>query len=260
MWTSVRRIIDRSPIGDTHQFLLSGILIISLYFSVLPVLAGSAPAAIGIGRFSAGELFGLGHPSTPIGDTHQSETHQPEGKVWDTHQFVGETRYRLVELEGITVLQADSRQSASGLIKKQRIDLEQTPWLEWRWRIGNRLPAADETTKAGDDYAARVYVVVDGGLFFWRTKALNYVWANTSPQGKTWPNAFAGNNAMMLALRSAGDATGTWYSERRNVREDLQRMFGEDIRYIDAIALMTDTDNGGGEVTAWYGDIRFEGE
>ncbi|TNF33023.1 MAG: DUF3047 domain-containing protein [Gammaproteobacteria bacterium] len=248
MWTSARRIIDRSPIGDIHQFLLSGILIISLYFSVLPVLAESTPAAIGIGRFSAGELFGLGHPSTP------------EGKVWDTHQFVGETGYQLVSLEGVTVLQADSRQSASGLIKKQRIDLEQTPWLEWRWRIANRLPAADETRKAGDDYAARVYVVIDGGLLFWRTRALNYVWANTSSQGRVWPNAFAGSNAMMMALRSSEHDTGVWYSERRNVRDDLRQVFGEDIRYIDAIALMTDTDNGGGEVIAWYGDIRLLGE
>ena len=33
------------------------------------------------------------------------------------------------------------------------------------------------------------------GLVFWRTKAINYVWASTSAKGKIWPNAFAGDHA-----------------------------------------------------------------
>ncbi|MDY6839762.1 MAG: DUF3047 domain-containing protein, partial [Thermodesulfobacteriota bacterium] len=34
-------------------------------------------------------------------------------------------------------------------------------------------------------------------------------------------------------------------------------LFGEEIQTIDAVALMTDTDNGKGEMTAFYGDIYF---
>ena len=63
-----------------------------------------------------------------------------------------------------------------------------------------------------------------------------------------------------LALRSSADATGTWYSERRNVREDFKALHGTDIRYIDAVALMTDTDNGAGRATSYYGDIFFSSE
>jgi hypothetical protein len=39
----------------------------------------------------------------------------------------------------------------------------------------------DGRTQAGDDYAARIYVIHDGGLFAWRTRAINYVWANSQP-------------------------------------------------------------------------------
>jgi hypothetical protein len=62
---------------------------------------------------------------------------------------------------------------------------------------------------------------------------------------------------MMMALRGPEAALNVWNSEKRNVRADLQKLFGEDLRIIDAVALMTDTDNGGGQVSAFYGDIWF---
>jgi hypothetical protein len=176
---------------------------------------------------------------------------------WEAKEFKGQTKYQLADSAESRVLKAESAGSASGLFKEQRIDLQKTPVMNWSWRIENRLGNINEQTKSGDDYAARIYVVVSGGLTFWRTKAINYVWASTSPKGKIWPNAFAGDHAMMIALRSSSDQTGTWYTEKRNILADLKQQFGEDIRYIDAVAIMTDTDNAQGEVTAYYGDIYF---
>ncbi|MEC4747217.1 DUF3047 domain-containing protein [Methylomicrobium sp. Wu6] len=189
---------------------------------------------VGIGDFSSGSL-----------------------RDWETQSFKGQTQYRLVEQNGMKVLKADSIASASGLFRKQRIDLTKTPFLNWRWRIENRLGKLNEQSKPGDDYAARVYVVIESGLAFWRKKALNYVWASTSPKGRIWPNAFAGEHVMMLALRSSSDDVATWYDEKRNILDDLRKQFGEDIRFIDAVAIMTDTDNAGGRATAYYGDIFF---
>ena len=176
---------------------------------------------------------------------------------WETKEFKGQTNYQIVDLGGNRVLKAESNDSASGLYKEQRIDLQKTPFMNWRWRIENRLGNINEQAKSGDDYAARVYVIVSGGFAFWRTKAINYVWASTSPKGKIWPNAFAGDHAMMIALRSSNDKTSTWYTEKRNILADLKQQFGEDIHYIDAVAVMTDTDNAHGKATAYYGDIYF---
>ncbi|NOY67272.1 MAG: DUF3047 domain-containing protein [Gammaproteobacteria bacterium] len=60
------------------------------------------------------------------------------------------------------ILQAKSSNSASALIKEIRIDLKKYPYLNWSWSIENRLHTTNEKLKSGDDYAARVYVVVDG--------------------------------------------------------------------------------------------------
>ena len=178
-------------------------------------------------------------------------------KGWEEKSFSGKTDYQLVKEGSVTVLKAFSQAAASGLFKKKRIDLQQTPYLNWRWRVDKPLHALDEKTKSGDDYGARIYVVIDGGLFFWNTRAINYVWASAVPTGESWPNAFAGKSAMMLALRSSTDTAATWYQEKRNVAADLKEFFGAEIRYIDAVAIMTDTDNSGQQTTAYYDNIFF---
>ncbi len=208
-----------------------------LWFSIgfMPVSAGEHP----IGKFMVGS-FSTGSLTD-----------------WKTKEFKGRSQYQITQIDGINALKADSNATASGLFFEQRIDLKKTPYLNWRWRIENRLGSIDEQSKLGDDFAARVYVVVSGGLIFWNTKAINYVWASTSPKDKVWPNPFAGDHAMMVAVRSSADKTGTWATEKRNIRADYKQLTGEDIAYIDAVAIMTDTDNAEGKATAYYGDIYF---
>ena len=175
---------------------------------------------------------------------------------WQEKSFKGRTGYQVVEQDGRGILCADSRASASGLYLERRIDLTRTPWLNWRWRIDEALPPLNETTRAGDDYAARVYVVVDGGLLFWKTIAMSYVWSGGRAAGDDWDNAFAGAKVRMMALRNnRDDVIGQWYSEKRNIRQDLRQQFGRDIRHIDAIAIMTDADNSAGAARACYADL-----
>ena len=177
--------------------------------------------------------------------------------AWQEKQFEGKTDYQPVVIDGIAALKAHSKSSASGLYREQRIDLYQTPFLNWRWRVERALPRLDEQTKRGDDYSARVYVVIDGGLRFWKTRALNYVWSSSMAPETTWDNAFAGPNVRMMALRNNSNPTAEWLTEKRNILADLKRQFGAEIRYIDAIAIMTDSDNSMGEAIAYYGNIFF---
>lgn len=99
---------------------------------------------------------------------------------WEHKTFKGKTHYQLQTLDGVAVLKAESHDAASGLFKEQRIDLDKTPMLNWSWRIAKRLNGLNEQSKSGDDYAARIYVVVKGGLAFWQTKAINYVWSSNT--------------------------------------------------------------------------------
>jgi hypothetical protein len=186
--------------------------------------------------------------------------------AWDTKVFSGETVYELVSLEGERVLKASSHGSASGLALKMRIDLLDTPYMSWRWRVSQMLPKLNEQHKNGDDYAARIYVVIEKGFMGLKTKALNYVWSSSHSVGNVWDNAYVGSSVKMLSVRGSQSNVDTWYNEKRNVYKDLVDHFGdlgsiekniEAYRYIDVIAIMTDTDNSGAIAKSYYGDIYF---
>lgn len=70
------------------------------------------------------------------------------------------------------------------------------------------------------------------------------------------PTAYAGN-ARMIAVESGDEKVGWWVSDKRNIREALQTQFGESFRYIDAVAVMTDTDNTIGAAEAYYQELFF---
>lgn len=178
---------------------------------------------------------------------------------WDEKSFVGNTRYEIVNSENLTFVKAETNASASGLFREIDIDLNKTPYLNWSWKVANTYQGNDERSKDGDDYPARIYVVVSGGLFFWKTRAINYVWSSNQPVDTKWENAYT-KNARMIALRSGENNSEQWLTEKRNIRDDLKQLFGEEIDEINAIAIMSDSDNSGQSATAWYGDIYFSSE
>lgn len=176
---------------------------------------------------------------------------------WETKVFKGKTQYQLVQEGQRWVLSAKSQAAASGLTRQIKVDLTKTPFLNWSWRVDQTLPLLNEQTKAGDDYAARIYVIVDGGLLVWNAKAVNYVWSGSSARGATWGNAYLPKNAQMLAIRGKQDKAAVWVSEKRNIRVDFQKLYGVDIQAIDGVALMSDSDNSEAATAATYGDIFF---
>ncbi len=188
---------------------------------------------------------------------------------WEQKIFSGETSYALGDYKNRMALKATSDDSASGLILKKQIDLVKTPYLNWSWLVENKLPKFDEHSKSGDDYVARVYVVIDGGWMVWNTKSLSYVWSSNQSKGQVWNNAFAGSKVKMISVRGKEDQDGQWYDEKRNVYQDLVDHFGDKgseeanlkaYRYLDVIAIMTDTDNSGSKAESYYGDIVFSTE
>ena len=183
----------------------------------------------------------------------------PDLSQWKTETFSGETSYEVVNIDNQPVIKARAEQSASGLVRKIRVDLTKTPYINWSWKVDNVLSNIDETQKGGDDYAARVYVVISGGLFFWRTRAISYAWASKQPKNSSWPNAFT-DRALMVAVESGPALTGEWVVEKRNILKDIKNLLGVDKTAIDAVAIMTDTDNSKQSATAYYGNIYFTAE
>ncbi len=203
-----------------------------------PQAADAADQQVVVGAFSQGSMAG-----------------------WDQKAFKGETDYSLVydPEKRSTVLRAVSRASASGRFRKMSVDLTKTPFLNWSWKISEPLAGLDETVKAGDDFSARVFVVVERGIMGFSTLSVNYVWASQHPIGSAWPSPVT-SRVRLLAVDSGAKGVSTWVIHKRNVRADLREQFGEDIVSVDAVALMTDTDNSGSRAQAYYGDIWFSAE
>jgi len=179
---------------------------------------------------------------------------------WQQKEFEGTTSYTFSRDDAKKwVLKAHSNGTASGLAREIEVDLSKTPYLNWSWKIEKFPEVENERSKKGDDYPARIYVIFSTGPWFWDTRALNYVWSTAMPVGESWPNAFT-SKARMIAVQSGGDRIGGWVTEKRNVREDIATLFGIQVDTIEAIALMTDTDNSSSEAVAYYGDIYFSAD
>jgi Protein of unknown function (DUF3047) len=212
------------------KLLVAGIVSILGFYS-MPQRATAGELVIG--RFSARDLTG-----------------------WKEHVFAGKTDYLFASSGGRTVLAASSSKGASGyLFRKPPVTATRYPILRWSWKVSRPVAGEDPESKSGDDYAARVYVVFPG-RFFWQTRAICYVWSGVMPAG-TFKKSPYTSNVVNVAVASGTAAAGTWRVEERNYVEDFRRYFGADPPDPAAVGIMTDTDNTGSSVEAWYGDISF---
>lgn len=197
---------------------------------------------------------------------------------WQLVQFdqrVPATRYRALRWDGRASVEATANASMALLARPLEIDLQATPVLCWLWRTESSLQKADIYQKAGDDYAARVYVTfslpsqaLDLGL---RMKlalgrslygasvpdaAVNYVWDNKHPVGTRAFNAYT-DRAAMVVQRSGSEQMGQWVSERVNVLADATKAFGPLPFKASQLAVASDTDNTGEQVRAGFAELHF---
>jgi len=206
---------------------------------------------------------------------------QPDGTLpggwqpWRLSKLKKLTSYQLVNYNGAVVVKAMSASSASGLVHPLDLDPRESPILQWRWKVPQLIPGADNARRSTEDAPVRVVISFDGDIdslplddrmFFDRIHAvtgyqlpyatLMYIWENRAARGTVIPNPHTERIQMIVAETGAAH-TGTWKLETRNVYEDYKRAFGAEPGRIKAIAIMTDTDNTGTAVEAYYGDIAF---
>ena len=197
-------------------------------------------------------------------------------KGWEPLTFRKIKRHTVYEWSGQDrAVHAVSSASASGLIYRLDRDVATAPVLRWRWRVSHTIAKGNEKSKAGDDYAARVYVTfkydpakAGGGTRFKYGlvkklygeypphSGINYIWANRLPKGESTPNAYT-DRLKMVDVRSGDAEAGRWVAEERNILEDYRKLYNEEPPPLAGIAIMTDTDNTGSEAEAWYADIEL---
>lgn len=160
-------------------------------------------------------------------------------------------------------LRAESKASASGLILKKEFNVYEFPNMGWRWRAENIYRKGDATTKSGDDYPIRVYIIFkydpEKAGFFEKLKynsaklfygeypphsSLNYIWANKTRESTIITSSYT-ERSKMIPLQSGETNIGMWQDEEVNILEDYRMAFGEDPPHIASVAIMNDSDNTG---------------
>ena len=154
-------------------------------------------------------------------------------------------------------LYAHSKGDAVQIGKKVDIDIKQFPILTWRWKVDKLCKGADERYKKTGDSAAAIYVVFPTWKK-WNPKAIKYVWsASDLPIGYKTESPYASNTKIVI-LRNKNSPLHKWVQERVNVLEDYKYFFGNKIKHIKLIGIMTDSDNTHTEAIASYDEIVFE--
>jgi len=175
---------------------------------------------------------------------------------WQEKSFVGNTQYEIQGENGISVLKATAINTASVLYRQESIDLINTPWLDWYWKIDSIYTDIDEATKSGDDFPARLYVTAKTGSLPWQTIAINYVWSSGQPKDTVWFNPYT-KKSIMVAVQGGNTSVGQWVNQRRNVAEDFKKLFNIDVKKLSGYAVMVDGDNSSQSGTAYFGNIEF---
>ena len=185
------------------------------------------------------------------------------------------TQYTLVADEGSIVLRAEANASMASLVHALKVDPKDLPFIKWRWKISNLLSKADISTKAGDDFPARVYVLFDYDvgklsllqrikIFLARklygtevpAAALCYVWDGNAPVGTSAWSPYT-DRVRVIVVESGAANVGRWGEAERDLVADFRAAFGEEPPAISGVAVASDTDNTGESVTAMFGDIRL---
>lgn len=200
-------------------------------------------------------------------------------KEWEPmiiHRGKKRTEYRLVSDQGRKVLHARADSAASGLMQKVNIDPLQQRELSWRWRIGSLVESANNRDRALEDAPARIVLGFDGDkdalpfvdqMLFETARlmtgqdfpyaTLMYIRSRKAPIDTIIPSAHS-NQIKMIVVASGSDGIGEWHHFSRDIAADYERAFGGKPGRLIGIGVLTDTDNTGETVEAWYGDIRLQ--
>ena len=182
-----------------------------------------------------------------------------EIKALKVRKIKGKTIYQVGSNENGNYLRAEAEGKASGLGKEVKIDLTKTPFLNITWKVEKDLSGIVENSKKGHDYAARVFVVKKTGLTPLSNKAINYVFSSNNSVGENWPSPYT-KKSIDYVLSTTNEHQNEWVTVKANVREHFKNLHDLDVKELNGVAIMTDTDNSKLKAISYYQNIYFSSE
>ena len=180
-------------------------------------------------------------------------------KVRKVRGAKNKTEYSVGNNENGSFLKAIANNSASGLGKEMKINLNKTPFLNITWKVEKDIKGIDETSKKGHDYAARVFVVKKTGATPLSNKAMNYVFSSNEDVNTFHPSPYT-KKSIDYVLATTKDNFNEWVTVKANVKEHFKKFHKLDLDEINGLAIMADTDNSKLSSIAYFQNIYFSAE
>lgn len=197
---------------------------------------------------------------------------------WEHQLFVKRrpTLYQATEWEGRPAVKAlaEGSNSTLGLVlQPQPGAIAQR--LRFSWFVPALNPNFDLSKKGGDDAVARLVLSFSGDRFNgqWAARdhivselssliagkplpyaSIMYVWDSRYPVGSVIPNPYT-SRIRQIVVESGPQRLNQWVDFERDVEADFRLAFGEAPGTMVGLSLMTDSNNSGASVAAWYGPL-----
>jgi len=157
------------------------------------------------------------------------------------------------------VLHLRSRGDSSNISKevKGKVQLKETPILEWTWKAVVLPAGGDSRKKEADDQAAQIYVTWPRFPEAVRSRIIGYIWDTTAPAGSIIKSQKTGTVAYVI-MRSGPAELGQWLTERRNVREDFKKIYGEEPDDPAIVSFGIDSDDTNSTAESYMAAILFK--
>jgi hypothetical protein len=155
---------------------------------------------------------------------------------------------------GMPALRLETKASGSIFGRYTDIAVADYPTLAWSWRVETPIDAAfDESTAAGDDHAARLYLrfadTQDG------EHSMEIIWSNGAFAPGTYKDI---GDFRHYVAHSGTQDVGAWIYEAVDLARLYRDVSGrDDAPRITMIAIFCDSDDTGTQSLAYFGDITL---
>ena len=206
--------------------------------------AGPASAADRVRLGFAGKLGGDGLPSG-----------------WDFNRwspmmglgdFVAEAK--VVTDGGRKVLSVRSVDAGFLVGTKRKVDVAKQPWASWRWKALKLPTGASFRQRSTNDQALQLLFGFDGG------KVLGYIWDSSGKPGASGSGLSWREDVRVVVLQAGPSKVGRWVSERRNLRDDYAKLFGEAPPRLEGVAIQCNSQHTESEGHGLIGEIVLAAE
>jgi DUF3047 family protein len=189
-------------------------------------------------------------------DAHKTDTLLD----WDKRFLSEGSSWQVVDDSGERVIKFRSESSSLSLEKRIVVDLRQTPYLEWVWKVTVLPKGGDFTATLTDDQAGQLLVTFPKTLLE-RRKVITYLWDSTVPKG-TMADApgplFL--NIKAIVVESGDSQLGKWVHEKRNLLEDFQTLFGSTPERAIGLRIQLNSQHTNTVAESFWKTIRFTSE